>query len=136
MTEHLTPHSARRLVEVILALGSHIRYAAVADPSGIEMQERETLANPSSASSDFYEELLVNPTILGIAGRRGDLDCGGLRHVIVGYGRFNQVVLPTSDGHVSVAVELGVSPDSVATDLAALIERRELSPRPAAHDRS
>jgi hypothetical protein len=82
-----------------------VRYVAVARGSEIVMQERAGLAGGSTGESDFYEELLVNPTILGIAARRGGLDCGGLRFVVVSYGLFQQVVVPTPDGHVSVAVE-------------------------------
>jgi hypothetical protein len=113
---------ARSLVSAILNLGPYIRYAAVCGADGIETQERAGLQGGSSASSDFYEELLVNPTILGLASRRGNLDCGGLRHVVVGYGLFNQVVVPMPDGHLSVAVELDVDPQSVIEALTPLVE--------------
>jgi hypothetical protein len=121
MHEAASIEAGAPLARAILALGSHVRYVAVAIGSDISMQERPGLAASSSSSSDFYEELLVNPALLLLATRRGELDCGGLRHLIVGYGNFNQVVLPTSSGHVSVAVERGADADDVAQKIAELL---------------
>jgi hypothetical protein len=53
-----------------------------------------------------------------------NLDCGGLRHVIVGYGNFNQVILETHEGHLSVCVELDRDPVRVAAQVADMLERR------------
>jgi hypothetical protein len=105
----------------ILALGPHVRYAAVVRGSEIVTRQREELAGGSAPESDFYEELLVNPTILGMAGRRGDLDCGGLRFVVVSYGLFQQVVVPTEAGHLSVAVELDADAHAVAARVLELL---------------
>jgi hypothetical protein len=58
--------------------------------------------------------LVVNPTLLTVTRQRGNLDCGGLRFVIVGYGNFNQVVVGTPKGHLTVCVELGADPARVA----------------------
>src|SRR5262249_61363820 len=58
----------------------------------------------------LYEELLVNPTLLTLATRRGNIDCGGLRYLIVGDGHFEMLVIPTSAGHVGVGFELGANP--------------------------
>ena len=77
-----------------------------------------------SRTSDFFEELLVNPTLLTIARQRGNLDCSGLRHVIVGYVNFNQVILETHEGHLSLCVELDRDPAQVAAQLADMLERR------------
>ena len=71
---------------------------------------RPDLRNASSSGSDRYEELLVNPTLLTLATQRGDIDCGGLRYLIIGYGHFHQLVVPAAGGHVSIAFELGASP--------------------------
>jgi hypothetical protein len=60
--------------------------------------------------SDRYEELLVNPALLVLARQRGNIDCGGLRYLIVGYGHFRQLVVPAATGNVSVAFELASSP--------------------------
>ena len=40
----------------------------------------------SGLESDRYEELLVNPTLLTLATQRGNIDCGGLKYLIVRYG--------------------------------------------------
>jgi hypothetical protein len=74
------------------------------------MRSRPDLQNASSSNSDLYEELLVNPTLLTLATRRGNIDCGGLRYLIVGYGHFEMLVIPTSAGHVGVGFELGANP--------------------------
>ena len=78
------------LSAAIFALGPHIRYVAYGSGQSIELSQREGVLDASGAASDFFEELLVNPTLLTLARQRGNLDCGGLRHVIVGYRNFNQ----------------------------------------------
>jgi hypothetical protein len=110
------------LSKAIFALGPHIRYVAVASGQDISSAQRAGVAGASESSSDFFEELLVNPTLLTIARQRGDLDCGGLRFVIVGYGNFNQVVVGTTQGHVSVCVELSADPSRVAEQVAELVK--------------
>ena len=107
--------------EAIFALGPHIRYVAFGEGQQIEIRQREGLDNASAASSDFFEELLVNPALVTLARQRGGLDCGGLRFVIVGYGNFNQVVLATESGHVSVCVDLDADPVAVAERLAEIV---------------
>jgi hypothetical protein len=54
--------------------------------------------------------LLVNPTLLTLATQRGNIDCGGLRYLIIGYGHFQQLVILRLAGHVSIAFELGANP--------------------------
>jgi hypothetical protein len=104
------------------ALGDHIRYVAVADGPDVLLQERSGLSDASSSDSDRYEELLVNPTLLLLTRQRGEIDCGGLRYVIVRYGSFAQVVVPNPDGgHVSVAVAAGHDPVEVADAIEQLL---------------
>lgn len=111
------------LRDAIFGLGPHIRYVAFGDGQRVETVQRDGIADASDANSDFFEELLVNPTLLTLARQRGDLDCGGLRHVIVGYGNFNQVVVPTHSGHVSVCVAREANAAVVARDVAELLKR-------------
>jgi hypothetical protein len=59
---------------------------------------------------DLCEELLVNPALLTLATQRGNIDCGGLRYLIIGYGHFHQLVVPGAGGHVSIAFEVGTNP--------------------------
>jgi hypothetical protein len=44
--------------------------------------------------------------------------------MIVGYGNFNQVILETPEGHLSVCVELDRDPVQVAAQVADILERR------------
>ena len=114
------------LRRAIFALGPHIRYVAFGDGQDVSTAQRDGLAGASAEGSDFFEELIVNPALLTLARQRGDLDCGGLRHVVVGYGNFHQVVMPVPDGpgHVSVCVELDADPGDVADRVAALLRSR------------
>jgi|SoiMetStandDraft_5_1073268.scaffolds.fasta_scaffold215349_1 hypothetical protein len=116
--------SMDELKDAVFALGPHIRYVAYGRGQSVELSQREGVLHASAASSDFFEELLVNPTLLTIARQRGNLDCGGLRHVIVGYGNFNQVILQTHEGHLSVCVEVDHDPVQVAVQLADMLEGR------------
>jgi hypothetical protein len=112
------------LRDAIFELGPHVRYVAFGSGQDVELRQRDGLANASDAGSDFFEELLVNPTLLTLARQRGELDCGGLRWIVVGYGNFDEVVIPTADGHVSVGIELGADPAAVAQQIAGLLADR------------
>ena len=112
-----------QLRTAIFGLGPHIRYVAFGDGQRVETAQRDGVSDASDAGSDFFEELLVNPTLITLARQRGELDCGGLRHVIVGYGNFDQVVIPTESGHVSVCVERDADAEAVARQVAELISR-------------
>jgi hypothetical protein len=94
----------------LFAVTQAIRYVAFADGQEVNMRKREDLASPSAEESDRYEELLVNPTLLKLARQRGEIDCGGLGFVIVGYGNFHQLVVPLHKGHVSIAFEPDADP--------------------------
>jgi hypothetical protein len=94
----------------VFAISPDIRYVAVAHGQQVQMRSRPDLRNASGSDSDLYEELLVNPTLLTLATQRGNIDCGGLRYLIIGYGHFHQLVVPVAGGHVSIAFELGANP--------------------------
>jgi hypothetical protein len=96
---------ARDIADRVFAVGSHIRYVAVREGPDVHLATREELDGASSPESDRYEELLVNPTLLTLTTQRGDIDCGGLEYILVGYGNFRQLVIPTDSGHVSIAME-------------------------------
>jgi hypothetical protein len=65
----------------------------------------------------------VNPALVLLAQQRGNIDCGGLRYVIVRYGNFAQVVaaMPTG-GHVSVAAESDANPGAIAEAVLGLVK--------------
>ena len=107
--------------DAIFALGPHVRYVAFGSGQEVDMRERADIRDASSSKSDFFEELLVNPTLLALARQRGELDCGGLRYLIVAYGSFNVVVMPLNGGHVTVGVALDADPVATAAQVAALV---------------
>lgn len=107
-----------QLIEAVLAVSPHIRYVAVYRDGELRMRQRDGIGQASAAESDRYEELIVNPTLLKLLRQRGDIDCGGLSHVIIRYGNFYQLVLPLPDGHLSVAVAPEADPVAHAAAVA------------------
>ncbi|HSE94463.1 MAG TPA: hypothetical protein VLD61_01140 [Methylomirabilota bacterium] len=91
----------------VFGVSPAVRYVATTIDGHLELNERGGLSGASSAESDRYEELLVNPTLLTLLSQRGNIDCGGLDYVLVRYGNFFQLVVRTPRGHVSVALEPG-----------------------------
>lgn len=65
------------------------------------MSARDRLTDASSAESDKYKELLVNPTVLCLLSQRANIDCGGLSYVVIRYGSFYPLVLPVADTDTS-----------------------------------
>jgi hypothetical protein len=111
------------LGDAIFALGPHVRYVAFGSGQEVEMRERADIPAASSSRSDFFEELLVNPTLLALARQRGELDCGGLRYLIVAYGSFNVLVMPMNGGHITVGLAVDADPVAAAAQVAALQPR-------------
>jgi hypothetical protein len=93
-----------KLIEALFAIGPEVRYVALGRGQEITMQLAQGVVSETSYESDRFEEPLVNPTLLTLAGQRGRLDCGGLDFLVVGYGAFQQLVMPMQDGHVSIAL--------------------------------
>ena len=88
----------------VFELDSGIRYLAVNQEGEIvEMEQRLPSHNP--VETDRMEELLVNPTILEMTKRRGDLDLDGIRYIIIQYGLQYQAIFNYRNGHVSVGIE-------------------------------
>ena len=80
----------------VFAISPDIRYVAVAHGQQVQKRSRPGLHNASSSDSDLYEELLVNPTLLTLATQRGNIDCGGLRYLIIGLRPFPAAGRPQS----------------------------------------
>jgi len=111
------------VIDEIFAVGNFVRYVAFGGGQRVEARQRDGLQNASNADSDRYEELFVNPTLVTLGRQRGDLDCGGLRHIIVAYGSFTQVIIPTSRGHVSVALERSADAEGAAAAIGRVLQR-------------
>ncbi len=96
-----------------------VRYVALLQDDVLTSAQRQGICSASASESDRYEELLVNPTLLTAVRQRGNIDCGGLRFVVVAYGNFFQLVRPYGAGHISVCVDIAEDPIRVE----ALVER-------------
>lgn len=99
-----------RLFDEIFALSPGVRYVATYRDGQLERHQRPEVNRASEGESDKYEELFVNPTLLKAASQRGNLDCGGLRYLLIGYGNFFQLVVPAAWGHLSICFELDTNP--------------------------
>lgn len=106
------------IIERCFEVSKHVRYVAVYINNQLSMKARDDLKDASSSDSDKYEELLVNPTLIKLTTQRGNIDCGGLKFLLIRYGNFFQFVYPLENGHVSVALE----PSADVTSLSRLLE--------------
>lgn len=102
------------IIDGILAVSPGVRYVAVYRGGELASRQRRGLANASASESDRYEELIVNPVLLTLVQRRGDIDCGGARWVVIRYGHFFEFVCAVEGGHVSVGLELDEDPIRLA----------------------
>lgn len=93
------------LVAALFALSADVRYVALLRDGQLSLEAQPGLTGASAAETDRYEELLVNPTLLTLLQRRGDLDCGGLDHVWIRYGNFWTGLFPVPGGHLNVGLE-------------------------------
>jgi hypothetical protein len=109
-------------IEEVLAISPHVRYVAIYQDGSLKSRQRSGVADPSASESDKYEELFVNPTLLKCATQRGELDCGGLRFIVIGYGHFLVLVMPIRGGHVTVGFEQDSNPLDFTSRVAALFD--------------
>jgi hypothetical protein len=114
--------SAERLVAAIFALGG-VGYVALCSSREVLLRAAPGLSTTTTEESNFYEELLVNPTLLKLASQRANLDCGGLRYIAIGYGRFVQLIMLIKDGHVSMGVSRKTNTREVAERVQSLLEQ-------------
>jgi hypothetical protein len=104
-----------KVSETLFPLDPSIRYVAVNRGGRIvEMEQNSRYPVVSPTETDKYEELLVNPTILDLARRRGEMDLGGVQFVIIRYESIVGLLLPYREGHVSVGIELDANIQAIA----------------------
>jgi hypothetical protein len=101
-------HYKNQLIEDLFNLFHEIRYVAVYKDNELIFKQRQSTLDSSSSDTDKYEELLVNPSLLTLTKQRGNIDCGGLRFLIIGYGNFYQLVKEISNGHISICLDKNV----------------------------
>ena len=107
-------------VDRVFAVSPHIRYVALYRSGQLTKKQRKDLDGASASESDRYEELIVNPTLLTLAQQRGNIDCGGARFIVVGYGNFHQLVISLPEGHVSVSFQLESNPIEYVDEISQL----------------
>ena len=117
------------LIDALFAISPKVRYVAVLRGKALTLQERPGLAGASASETDRYEELLVNPAVLTLLRRRGEIDCGGLDHVWIRYGNFWTGLFLTADGHVNVGLEPDVVPTEFVDRIRAVVDRLAPSTR-------
>jgi predicted AAA+ superfamily ATPase len=103
-------------------LDSNIRYVAINQKGLIvEMEQNPKRPSLNPTETDRMEELIVNPVILELARRRGNLDMDGIRYVVVRYGTMYELIFPFKDGHLSIGIELKANPTEVAQKVASCL---------------
>jgi len=112
-----TRHDARTLLDAVFAVSPAIRYIALYQEGQLSSRQRPDLVAASASESDKYEELIVNPTLITLVRQREDIDCGGLKYVLVRYGNFFEFVQPLRNGHLSVGFEVSADVTRLAADI-------------------
>ena len=120
--------STPKIIQRVFSLSADVRYVAVRIGDALDLQQRPELSNASASESDRYEELIVNPTLLGLTRERGRIDCGGLDFLLVRYGNFFQFVHPIAGGHISVAISPTADPLSLVEPVRRILAEEQLLP--------
>ena len=111
------------IIKNLFSFSKDIRYVAIYYNNELQFKQRETAKNSSSNKTDEFEELLVNPTLLKLTTQRGNIDCGGLNYLIVGYGNFFQLIKSIKDGHVSICIDKNADLNKLPTSIFNFIEK-------------
>ena len=112
-----------QLSDALFTLSPLVRYVALLRGQELQLRERPGLSDASASETDRYEELLVNPAVLTLLRRRGELDCGGLDHVWIRYGNFWTGLFPLDDGHLNVGLEPAAVPTEFVDRIRAELQR-------------
>lgn len=122
MPTNIAQPPEEKLSECLFRLEPKIRYVAL-NQNGQIKEMRQSPLHPSynPPESDRIEELIVNPIVLEITARRGNLDMDGIRYLIIRYGTQYQLLLPYRDGHLSIGVNLEDDPVEIARKVAAAL---------------
>lgn len=114
-----------KIAHLLFDLDPDIRYVAVNQGGKIiEMEQSLKWPSLNATETDRMEELIVNPTILELARRRGEIDLGGIRYIVIRYGPLYQLLFPYKDGHISVGIERSADITAVAHKIAGRLDIR------------
>lgn len=97
-------YNKNQIIDSLFEKFESIRYVAIYTTQDLIFKQKNNTTDSSSSETDKYEELLVNPILLTAANQRGNLDCGGLRFIIIGYGHFYQLISQIQGGHISICL--------------------------------
>lgn len=116
------------IIQDLFDFSAAIRYVAIYSNHQLYSQQRSTdLTAASSSESDKYEELLVNPSLLTLASQRGEIDCGGLDYLLVGYGHFFQLIKKIATGHISICLDKKADLNTLPTAIFKFLEEQHYS---------
>ncbi len=118
---------ARGIADDLFGVSAAVRYVAIYRRGKLYAAQRPDIENASASESDKYEELIVNPTLLTLLAQRGDIDCGGLRFVLVRYGNFYQLVRSINGGHVSIGIQPDGDPMALVSQLDSVLAEHRFS---------
>jgi hypothetical protein len=104
-----------------------VHYVAFLQGDDLSLETRPDLRGASASETDRYEEWLVNPAVLTLLQRRGNLDCGGLDHVWIRYGNFWTGLFPLAGGHLKVGLEPEARPSDVEAGIRAAMAEAGLA---------
>lgn len=124
--KHPASDGADRLISAIFGLGG-IGYVALCCGQEVLLRPAPGLVSTTTEESNFYEELLVNPTLLKLASQRANLDCEGLRYIAIGYDKFVQLIIQINDGHVSIGVSRKTNTGELAARVQTLLQEHGLA---------
>jgi len=114
-----------KLSAQLFSMEPKIRYVAVNQKGKIvEMEQSQSHPSYNPNETDRMEELIVNPIVLELAARRGNLDMDGIRYVVIRYGTQYQLLIPYDEGHLSIGVELQDDPVEIASKITAVLKLR------------
>lgn len=114
-----------KLSAQLFSMEPKIRYVAVNQKGKIvEMEQSPSHPSYNSNETDRIEELIVNPIVLELAARRGNLDMDGIRYVVIRYGTQYQLLIPYGEGHLSIGVELRDDPVEIASKITTALKLR------------
>ena len=114
-----------KLSTQLFSMEPKIRYVAVNQKGKIvEMEQSPSHPSFNPNETDRMEELIVNPIVLELAARRGNLDMDGIRYVVIRYGTQYQLLIPYGEGHVSIGVELQDDPVEIASKITTALKLR------------
>lgn len=100
-----------QIQDALFQLSPKLRYVTLLKgEQDLQLHQRPGIAGASESETDRYEELFVNPAVVTLLRRRGNLDCGGLDHIWIRYGNFWTGVFPFANGHLNVGLDTSAIP--------------------------